>query len=288
MPIGAGVAKEKSKKVFAPQRARCYTPPALETVLGKRDSRPPSVGAKLVAGSTVAFCNSPSPKKLVSRTVHTVIASLTLILFTGPLVSTARGEIISYRDQTGRLIYVNTEDQELARVAAEGGATAVLHLIEQRKRSMPGILEHIEEVSRQHGVDPALVHAVIEAESAWNPTARSHKGALGLMQLLPATAARFGVRELFNPEENVLAGVRYLRFLLDRFQNNVEFALAAYNAGENAVEAAGGVPPYRETRAYLQRLRTLYGKLGPGAAIRGAGYIYPTLDAHGRVVYVNE
>lgn len=216
-----------------------------------------------------------------------LVASLTLLSCAGPIVSGARGEIISYRDPSGRLLYVNTEDEELTRAAATGGAPAALRLIEQRKRSMPGILEHIEEVSRQHGVDPTLVHAVIEVESAWNPNARSHKGALGLMQLLPATAARFGVRELFDPEQNVLAGVRYLRFLLDRFQNNLEFALAGYNAGENSVASRGGVPPYPETRAYLQRLRTIYGKLG-AAPVRGAGYIYPTVDARGRVVYVNE
>ena len=266
----------------------CYTRRALETVLGKRESRPPRVGAMKVVGAPAAVCNSPSPKKSVSRTVQTVIASLTLLFFTGPFVSTARGEIISYRDQTGRLIYVNTEDEELTRAAARGGATGALRLIEQRKRALPGIEQHIEEVSRQHGVDPALVHALIEVESAWNTGARSHKGALGLMQLMPATAARFGVRELFDPEQNVLAGVRYLRFLLDRFQNNVELALAAYNAGENAVEAAGGVPAFRETRDYLERVRSVYGKLGPGAVIHGSGYIYPILDAHGRVVYVNE
>jgi soluble lytic murein transglycosylase-like protein len=95
------------------------------------------------------------------------------------------------------------------------------------------------------------------------------------------------VRQLFDPEQNVLAGVRYLRFLLDRFKNNLELALAGYNAGENAVSARGGVPPYAETRAYLQRLRTVYGKLGV-APILGSGYIYPTLDARGRLVYVNE
>lgn len=266
----------------------CYTRPALETVLGKRESRPPRVGAMKVVAPTAAVCNSPFLKKRVSGTVQTVVASLTILFCTGPFVAAVRAEIISYRDQTGHLIYVNTEDEELTRAAARGGVTAALRLIEQRKRAMPGIERHIEEVSRRHGVDPALVHALIEVESAWNPNARSRKGALGLMQLMPATAARFGVRQIFDPEENVLGGVRYLRFLLDRFQNNLEFALAAYNAGENAVEAAGGIPRFRETRDYLERLRSLYGKLGPGAGTAGSGYIYPTLDAHGHVVYVNE
>ena len=276
------------KKCFDPAPTRWYARAALETVLGQRDSRPAVDGARKVAAPTAAVRISPSLKKPVSRTVQLGVASLSLLLIAGPLVSGARGEIVSYRDQTGRLIYVNTEDEELTRVAATGGASAALRLIEQRKRAMPGILEHIDEVSRQHGVDPELVHAVIQVESAWNRNARSHKGALGLMQLMPATAARFGVREAFDPEQNVLGGVRYLRFLLDRFQNNLELTLAAYNAGENAVAASGGVPPYRETLAYLDRLRTIYGKLGAAAPTGGAGYIYPTLDAHGRIVYVNE
>lgn len=203
-------------------------------------------------------------------------------------VCPARAEIISYMDQSGRRIFINTEDEELRQAAARGGVAAALRLIERRKQSMPGIEQHIETVSRHHGVDPELVHAVIEVESAWNPLAGSRKGALGLMQLLPSTAARFGVSELFDPRQNVAAGVRYLRFLLDRFDNNLEWALAAYNSGENAVEAVRGVPPYRETRQYLQRLRSFYSKLGPGSAETGPSFIYPTLDAQGRVVYENE
>jgi len=198
----------------------------------------------------------------------------------------ARAEILSYVDPQGRLVYVNSEDEELQEAAARGGASAALRLIERRKRALPGIERHIEEVAGQHGIDPQLVHAVIQVESAWNPRARSRKGALGLMQLLPPTAARFGVTDLFDPLENTNAGIRYLRFLLDRFDSNLEFALAGYNAGENAVDAAGGVPPYRETRQYLERLRTLYGKLG--SAVLGAGHIYTVVDHRGRLVYINE
>jgi soluble lytic murein transglycosylase-like protein len=190
-------------------------------------------------------------------------------------------------DQRGRLIYVNAEDEELRHVAASRGVPAALRLIERRKRALPGIEEHIETEARQHRIDPQLVHAIIEVESAWNPRARSRKGALGLMQLLPGTAARFGIRDLYNPQKNVTAGIRYLRFLLDRFDNNLEYALAGYNAGENAIARAGGVPPYRETRQYVERLRNLYGKQQLQST-NGVGAIFSIVDRSGRVVYVNE
>jgi len=98
------------------------------------------------------------------------------------------------------------------------------------------------------------VKAVIHAESDFVPYAVSPKGALGLMQLMPATARRHGVWRVFDPRENVEGGVRYLRFLLDRYAGNVRLALAAYNAGEGAVDRYGGIPPYRETQEYLERV----------------------------------
>ncbi|MEQ1776728.1 MAG: transglycosylase SLT domain-containing protein [Burkholderiales bacterium] len=106
----------------------------------------------------------------------------------------------------------------------------------------------IERISAAHGVAPALVRAVIQAESNYNPRAVSPKGAQGLMQLMPATAQRFGVTDAFDPEQNVQAGVRYLAELMTMFKNNLTLALAAYNAGENAVVQHGHkVPPYQET-----------------------------------------
>lgn len=114
--------------------------------------------------------------------------------------------------------------------------------------------------ARRHRVNPAVVAAVVWAESAYDPHAVSYKGARGLMQLMPATAERFGLRleETFDPERNLDAGVRYLSWLLDRFDGELALALAAYNAGEGTVDRYDGVPPYRETRKYLQRIyRTL-------------------------------
>ena len=103
-----------------------------------------------------------------------------------------------------------------------------------------------------HGVDPALVHAVIEVESNYQPSARSRKGAMGLMQLMPATARQYGVADAYEPGANLDAGIRHLRFLLDRF--DVRLALAAYNAGEATVRRYGGVPPFGETRSYVSRV----------------------------------
>ena len=114
----------------------------------------------------------------------------------------------------------------------------------------------IFETAKRHYVNPAVVTAVVRAESAFDPRAVSHKGARGLMQLMPATARRFGVgsEDIFDPARNLDAGVRYLRWLLDRFDGELHLALAAYNAGEGTVERYGGVPPYRETRSYIRRI----------------------------------
>lgn len=108
----------------------------------------------------------------------------------------------------------------------------------------------------RHGVDPLLVKAVILAESGGRRWATSPKGAMGLMQLMPATARRFGVADPFDPAQNVAGGTRYLRWLLDRFGGDVTLALAGYNAGEGAVERHGGVPPYRETRNYVRAVQS--------------------------------
>jgi len=115
----------------------------------------------------------------------------------------------------------------------------------------------IDEVARQHRLPPALVKAVIAAESAFEPQAVSRAGAQGLMQLMPTTAARMGVVEPFEPLQNVHGGAGYLRSLVDRY-GDLTRALAAYNAGPKAVDRYGGVPPYRETRAYVDRVLTYY------------------------------
>ena len=129
--------------------------------------------------------------------------------------------------------------------------------------------EQIFAAARRHAVSPLLVAAMVRAESAFDPRAVSHKGAVGLLQLMPATARRFGLTasERYRPEKNLEAGVRYLRWLLDRFDGELPLALAGYNAGESNVERYGGVPPFRETRQYIRRI---YGFLGLSEAAAAA------------------
>jgi soluble lytic murein transglycosylase-like protein len=124
----------------------------------------------------------------------------------------------------------------------------------------PALDRIIFEVGEKQGVDPRFIHAVIWQESKYDTHARSHAGAQGLMQLIPATAKRFGCEHPEDPEENITAGTKYLGWLLKRFSGNVELALAGYNAGEGAVDKYDGVPPYNETQNYVKIISQRYGK----------------------------
>jgi soluble lytic murein transglycosylase len=146
--------------------------------------------------------------------------------------------------------------------------------------------KEIREASLRHGVDTALVEAVIRVESAFDPWAVSRKGAMGLMQLMPTTASILGVRDAFNPRENLEGGVRHLRSLIDRFQGNIQLALAAYNAGEEPVRWYRGIPPYPETRAYVRRILELYG-MGGASPAPPAQFMYRYEDSRGTVIYTN-
>lgn len=123
------------------------------------------------------------------------------------------------------------------------------------------VAELVETMAKKYDVDPLLVHSVIQAESAYNPYAVSHKGAQGLMQLMPGTAHRFGVKNTFDSRENIEGGVRYLKYLDSLFPNDIRLTLAAYNAGEGAVwKYRNNIPPYRETEQYVYKVGTRYGK----------------------------
>jgi hypothetical protein len=122
--------------------------------------------------------------------------------------------------------------------------------------------EIIAAASEAEGVNPMLVRAVIQVESKFRPTARSRKGAMGLMQLMPATAREYNVRNPFEPKANIEAGIKHLKTLIDRFGSSIELGLAAYNAGPGAVEKFNGIPPYRETRDYVRRILSLSGLPG--------------------------
>jgi len=144
-------------------------------------------------------------------------------------------------------------------------------------------------VAARHGVDPRLVEAVIRVESGGNPRAVSPKGAQGLMQLMPERASELGVQNPFEPRQNLEGGVRHLRDLLNRFGGDLRLALAAYNAGEEAVRAHNGIPPYRETQEYVRKILALYQSPGAPAASAPATpqRIYRLEDASGTITYTN-
>ena len=118
----------------------------------------------------------------------------------------------------------------------------------------------IYRTGKSSGVDPRFIHAVIKQESKYDPKAVSHVGAEGLMQMMPATAKRFGLKDPFDPKANVEAGTKYLKWLLKRFDGDVTLALAGYNAGEGSVDKYKGVPPYNETQNYVKKIVNTYGK----------------------------
>jgi len=153
-------------------------------------------------------------------------------------------------------------EPEQAALEIEEGATGFpVRFAEGQRRPATSWGDLIYEAARRHQINPELVVAVIRAESGFDARAVSNKGARGLMQLMPATGSRFGLRtaELYDPAKNVDAGVRYLRWLADRFDDDLARILAGYNAGEGAVDRYGGVPPYRETQGYIRRIYSFLG-----------------------------
>lgn len=218
-----------------------------------------------------------------TRLVAALVVSLALA---GP----ARGQVASVVDEHGRRVFVNAntpasrhEQMSQASQVPPGPSQASNEVLDRIVR----------EAAARHQVDPRLVRAVVQAESSWNPVAISRKGALGLMQLVPTTAERFGAGNAFDPGQNVEAGVRYLRTLLERYQGDLTKSLAAYNAGENAVDRAGGVPNYPETRAYVRKVTDSYFQLDSGLGPKAGSRPHPrpmyrTIDERGRVVFTNE
>lgn len=178
--------------------------------------------------------------------------SITLVLRGG-------GEVTCDRSLIEKIVpdevpYAAADDDQ--RPVGTSGAVSQNALASDLLESTP-FGEVIESVAQAHGVDPMLVRAVIAVESNYRPRARSPKGAMGLMQLMPATARAYNVRNPYDPKANIAAGVKHLKSLIDKW--GVEMALAAYNAGEGAVRKFKGVPPYRETRNYVSKILSMAG-----------------------------
>jgi Transglycosylase SLT domain len=243
-----------------------------------------------------------------SITVAVVAAGIWLSLAVIPTL----GQIASYVDANGKLIYVNGDSPEPSRgstISASGrsadgsGDVAAAASTPTEDRATTTVepspvqgdarLERIvRAAAARHQMDPALINAVISTESGWDPHAISQKGAVGLMQLIPATAQRFGVGNPFDPAQNVEGGTMYLKSLLDRYNGDLTKSLAAYNAGERAVDQSGGVPAYPETRRYVQKVTHAYFRPGSG---RTSTLWNPPPDPvrretepDGRVVFTNE
>ena len=210
-----------------------------------------------------------------------VLGSLTLL---ATLAAPAHASSLYRRvDDEGVTHFTNAPtDPRFKRIGALSGTAQGWLSLPDAVRSRYG--QEIREIALRHGVDAELVESVIRVESAFNPRAVSNKGAQGLMQLMPRTASALGVRNAFDPYQNIDGGVRHLRYLLDRYPGNVSLALAAYNAGEKAVDYYHGIPPYAETTQYVQKI------LGQSPSTGSWGMrtaIYRYVDSDGTVTITN-
>lgn len=168
------------------------------------------------------------------------------------LFAATKGEVYRRVDRNGVMSFTNVPTNDTFTKVDLGSLRLRARL---PMRELEGTIAHH---SRQQQLDPALISAIIKAESDFDPDAVSRAGAIGLMQLMPQTAVRLDVRDPFNPEENIAGGARYLRYLLDRFHGNLPLALAAYNAGATRVEQYKTLPPIHETRHYVKKVLRLY------------------------------
>lgn len=188
----------------------------------------------------------------------------------------ASAQIYAWRDASGTLVLSDRELNTPTKIYEVPGAPSYrTTTADAHPASAPRFDDIVVAHAQRHALRPELVRAVIQVESGYNPMATSPKGAMGLMQLMPATARQLGVRNPYDPEDNIRGGTRYLRLLLDRYDGNEQLALAAYNAGSGAVDRYSGVPPYRETRDYVRKVGL---KAGADDGSHGKGVIYKSIE----------
>src|SRR5437868_11221857 len=217
----------------------------------------------------------------------------------GVFLPAAQGQIAKVVEDSGRQFFVNAEPPQMKFAVKKSHATIYLpaesSFVGSGRPAMSidrdGVEKLVREAAERHRMDPALVRAVIETESNWNPKAFSHKGAGGLMQLIPTTAQRYGAYDVFDPQQKIDAGVKYLRKLLERYNGNLDLALAAYNAGEGAVDKVHGVPAFRETRNYVQKVQNAYFRPGSGRmpdAFVNPHAIHRDVTPDVRIIFTND
>jgi soluble lytic murein transglycosylase-like protein len=227
-----------------------------------------------------------------------------LVVFLAGIVSSAHADIYQYVDENGVVNFTNAPSsrmkkpakvlKESKRPAASSTSLSAARAdrVQQADTIPVSYVSIINSACSRFGVDPSLVHAIVKVESDFNPFAISRKGAMGLMQLMPETASVMNVRDSFSPHENIEGGVKYLRYLLDRYEGNLSLALAAYNAGETSVKKWGTIPPFKETQDYVKKILQIYN--GTGNTLNGGGKtfaprytIYVGTGADGTILFTD-
>jgi soluble lytic murein transglycosylase-like protein len=254
------------------------------------------------------MANEPHAARPAKRLAATPISACFAFLTLAALCATpppVNAQMHIYVRENGKRVYVNADENNVppsSRKPGQGGTSALSKAASRRTgdySATPGVPQAsreeierlIQQTAERHNVDPALIRAVIAAESAYQPGATSRKGAQGLMQLMPGTAQELGVGNAYDPRQNIDAGARYLRALLEKYDGDLDKALAAYNAGEGAVARAHGVPNYAETRAYVRKVTNNYFHPGSGRQpnpFERARTIRREVDEKGRIVFTNE
>jgi len=192
-------------------------------------------------------------RRWVQRSVGVLLAGWLLLVGT---VSPSKADIYYFEDSDGVLHFTNVPvDGRFQFKQKEAGRKVKVYVYESNERQYDPM---IRKVASQEGLDPALLRSLVSVESQFDPVAISSKGAMGLMQLMPDTAKSLGVNNVFHPEENLEAGARHFRTLLEKYEGDVQLALAAYNAGEKAVEQYDGIPPFPETEMYVREVLRRY------------------------------
>lgn len=215
------------------------------------------------------------------------LLSITTVLLVGTSaltisMTTIAGELYVYKESSGSALLTNKRHSNLQKVKVTYYPDSNIHSYSNwgsSEASVPAssnrnkdAFDHIiQQAAQTHGVSSGLIKAVMHTESGFNTRARSPVGAQGLMQLMPATAKRFNVSNAYDPQQSIMAGARYLAWLLKRFNGNTSLALAGYNAGEGNVAKYGGIPPFRETQDYVRRVTSRYNNLYSGGVSSASG-----------------